>query len=166
MATKFGVEAVSESVAATLQAHLAGELTTVWAGWADGATVPQPVFAASNILSYGLLLPAVYPALFVEAMAARVTLDAAPNWQQMEYTLRLSLGLGLDKLDVIQRQMMRAMEAVRRVIVNQPQADGTVSGWLGMTPLRCQFSEVAKHPNGAFFQWGAWEVLARVEASY
>lgn len=159
-----GPEAVAEAHVATLTAHLAAEMTTVWSAWND--TVPQPTFA--------VIVPTDiseeqhdYPAISVVAEMGEVVEDGTPNWQLMTYHVRVLVYLTSDQIETLQKMMMRTLTAIKRTLMHNPNLDGSLAGYSGTsTGQMVLFDVMRRRASTQLLQVGGLHAKTAVAETY
>lgn len=162
-----GPEAVAEAHVATLKNHLATEIAWVWAAWNDG--LPQPSFDALAILPYDIDgLQYNDPAIGVIPEQWDTEIDGTgQGWQVTAYHLRLMVYLISDTQASVQKMTMRALQAVQRMYLNQPNLDGSVAGYLGTTVQQgVLFEQFRRSGTALLRQVGGLHLVTRVGWTY
>lgn len=162
MARYYGVEAVEESVAATLRSYLNAALDTLYtaAGDTTPKVYPKSIFAGSRDV-----IPE-YPAVVVASLDGQQTLDASPNWGEVNHRLDVSGIIISDDHRVLDRQTKRLLWAIWNVLKEHQGLDNSLQGLAGVTLVRYGRSDIYK-PKGStqLLQVAAWEVVVRLEES-
>lgn len=162
-----GPEAVAEAHVAMLQAHLATEMTWVWSAWNDG--LPQPTFDASAIVPYdidGLQYNGAAIGVIPEQWELLED-GTGQGFQVYTYHLRLMAYVVSDNQGALQKTMMRTLQAIQRVYLNNALLDGILAGHSGTTVMSgALFDSFKASTTGLLRQVGGLRVVSRVGWMY
>lgn len=161
MARYYGAEAVEQSVAATLQANINAALDTLYTAAADTTpkVYPRQVYAGARDL-----IPE-YPSIVVTSLDGNQSLDASPNWGEVNHRIDVSAIVMSDDHRTLDRQTKRLLWAIWNVLKTHQGLDNGLSGLSGVQCMRYGRSEVYKPKAGQLLQVAAWEVVVQIEES-
>lgn len=158
---KGGPEAVCEAVAATLATSLPATLTSIWADWGDGTTVP--LANPKAVLAMRRPLLAEFPWLVCEPIGGQQVANGAQLWGEVDHRVAVTAWLRGDTETVLQKQATRYLWAIWRVLMEHQGLDGSLSGLAGVDPTQYVYGDVAKHGQGGMLlQPVGWEVVVHV----